>query len=59
MGVAFETFESFSLGFEMCLLTHSMQEILEGVLYLYNLEMKRKYKKESVKKVKVYTTYTK
>lgn len=59
MGVAFETFESFSLGFEMCLLTHSMQEILEGILYLYNLEMKRKYKKESAKKVKVYTTYTK
>lgn len=57
--MAFETFESFSLGFEMCLLTHSMQEILEGILYLYNLEMKRKYKKESVKKVKVYTTYTK
>lgn len=57
--VAFETFVSFSLGFEMCLLTHSLQEILEGILYLYNLEMKRKYKKESVKKVKVYTTYTK
>lgn len=59
MGVAFETFVSFSLGFEMCLLTHSLQEIFEGILYLYNLEMKRKYKKESVKKVKVYTTYTK
>jgi len=54
MGVAFETFVSFSLGFEMSLLTHSLQEILESILYLYNLEIKRKHKKESVKKGKVY-----
>ena len=55
----FETFVSFSLGVEMSVLTHSLQEILEGILYLYNLEMKKKHKKESVKKGKVYTKYTK
>lgn len=41
----FETFVSFSLGFEMSVLTHSLVEVLEGILYLYNLEIKRKYKK--------------
>ena len=43
----------------MSVLTHSLQKVLEGILYLYNLEIKRKHKKESVRKVKVSTKYTK
>lgn len=49
----FETFVSFSLGVEMSVLTHSLQEILEGILYLYNLEMKKKnIKKKALKREK-------
>lgn len=50
----FETFVSFSLGVEMSVLTHSLQEILEGILYRYNLEMKKKNIKKKVLKKEKY-----
>lgn len=48
----FETFVSFSLGFEMSVLTNSLLEVLEGILYPYNLEIKRKHKKRKCQKGK-------